>query len=76
MRQLPLVVLVVKNSPANAGDPGSLPGLGRYPEEGNGDRLQCSCLGNCMDREAWWATVYESDTTKRLAISTFTFPHW
>ena len=36
----------------NAGDPGSIPGLGRYPGEGNGNPLQCSCLENSMDREA------------------------
>ena len=46
-----------KNLPANAGDTGSIPGLGRSPGEGNGDPLQYSCLGNPMHREAWWATV-------------------
>ena len=53
--------LVVKNSPANAGDArdvGSIPGSGRYPGEGNGNPLQYSCLGNPMDRGAWWATVH------------------
>jgi len=48
---------VVKNPPANAGDPGSIPGSGRCPEEGNGNSLQYSCLENPMDREACWATV-------------------
>ena len=43
---------VVKKPPANAGDQGSNPGLGRTPGEGNGDPLQCSCLGNPMGREA------------------------
>ena len=43
---------VVKKSPANAGDQGSIPGLGRIPGEGNGDPLQYSCLGNPMNREA------------------------
>ena len=43
---------VVKKSPANAGDQGSTPGLGRIPGEGNGDPLQYSCLGNPMNREA------------------------
>ena len=41
------VVLVVKNLPANAGevrDAGSIPGLGRFPEEGHGNPLQYSCL--------------------------------
>ena len=57
---------LVKNLPANAGDTGSIPGLGRSPGEGNGDSLQYSCLGNPLHREAWWATVQgvtESDTT-------------
>ena len=55
------MVLVVKNLPANAGDArdvGSVPGSGRSPEEGNGNPLQCSCLGNPMERRAWWATVH------------------
>ena len=39
----------------NAGDPGSIPGLGRSPGEGNGNPLQCSCLENPRDRRAWWA---------------------
>ena len=54
------VVLVVKNLPANAGDArhtGSIPELGRPPGVGTGNRLQCSCLGNSMDRGAWWATA-------------------
>ena len=50
---------VVKNQPASAGDTGSVPGLGRSPEEGNVYPLQYSCLKNLMDRGAWWATVYE-----------------
>ena len=51
---------VMKNLPANAGvvrDVGLIPGLGRFPGGGNGNLLQCSYLENCMDREAWWATV-------------------
>ena len=56
-----------KNLPANAGDVGSVPGLGRSPGEGNGNPLQYSCLEKPMDREAWWATVHgvtkESDRT-------------
>ena len=43
---------VVKNAPANAGDTGSIPGLGRSPGKGNGNSLQYSCLGNPMDRGA------------------------
>ena len=49
---------VVKNPPANARDMGLSPGLGRYPGERNGNPLQYSCLGNSMDRGAWWATVH------------------
>ena len=49
---------VVKNLPANAGDTGSIPGLGRSPGVGNGNPLQYSCLKNSMDREACWTTVH------------------
>ena len=52
------VALVVKNLTANAEDMGSIPGLGRSSGEGNGNPLQCSCLGNTMDRGAWWATIH------------------
>ena len=48
-----LVAQSVKNLPCNAGDPGSIPGLGRSPGEGNGSPLQNSCLENPMDRGAW-----------------------
>ena len=58
---------VVKNPPANAGDTDSIPGLRTSPGEGNGNPLQYSCLGNPMDRGAWWITVLgvakELDTT-------------
>ena len=50
---------VVKNPPANAGDVGLIPGLGRSLGKGNGNPPQYSCLGNPMDRGAWWATVHE-----------------
>ena len=49
---------VVKNQPANAGDTDSIPGLGRFPGEGNGNPLQCSCLENPIDRETWRSTVH------------------
>ena len=49
---------VVKNLPANAGDMGSMPGLGLSSGEGNGNPLQCSCLGNSMDRGAWQSKVH------------------
>ena len=42
---------MVKNLPANVGDLGLIPGLGRSPGEGNGNPLQYSCLGNPMDCE-------------------------
>ena len=51
---------VVKNTPANAvdaGDMDSIRGPGRFPEEGNGNPRQYSCLENPMDRAAWQATV-------------------
>ena len=47
-----------KASVCNVGDPGSIPGLGRYPGEGNGNPLQYSCLENSTDGGAWWATVH------------------
>ena len=47
-----------KESACSAGDPGSIPGWGRSPGEGNGYPLQYSCLENSMDRGAWWATVH------------------
>ena len=48
----------VKNLPFNAGDLGSISELGRSPGEGNDNPLQYSCVGNPMDRGAWWATVH------------------
>ena len=47
-----------KESVCNAGHPGSIPGLGRSPQEGHGDPLQYSCLENSRDRGAWQATVH------------------
>ena len=58
----------------NVGDPGSIPGLGRSPGEGNGNPLQYYCLENPMDRGDWQATIYgvvKSQT--RLSDFTFTF---
>ena len=49
---------VNKESACNAGDPGSIPGSGRSPGEGNGNPLQYSCLRNPIDRGAWQATVH------------------
>ena len=62
-----------KVSVYNAGDPGSNPGLGRSPGEGNGNPLQYYCLENAMDREAWKATVYGvAKSRTRLSDITFT----
>ena len=48
---------MIKNLPANAGDAGLIPGLGRSPVEGNSNTLQYSCLENPMDRGDWRATA-------------------
>ena len=68
----------VKASASNAGDQGSIPGLGRSPGEGNGNPLQYSCLESPRDRGAWWAAVYgvvQSQTRlKRLSSSSSSRP--
>ena len=46
-----------EESACNVGDLGLIPGLGRFPGEGNGNAHQYSCPENPMDRGAWWATV-------------------
>ena len=61
----------VKAYARNAGDLGSIPGLGRSPGEGNGNLLQYSCLENPMDGEAWWATVH-GIAKSRTQLSNFT----
>ena len=56
-----------KASACNRGDLSLIPGLGRYPGEGNGNSLQYSCLENPMDGGAWQTTVHgltESDTAE------------
>ena len=60
-----------KESSCNAGDPGSIPGLGRSPE-GNGNPIQYFCLENSMDRGAWQATVL-GVTKSQTQLSDFTF---
>ena len=62
-------------SACNARDPGSIPGSGRSPEEGNGNPLQNSCLEKSMERQAWGLVGYspwshkESDMTERLTLT-------
>ena len=65
----------VKASACNAGDLGSIPGLGRSPGEGNGNPLQSSCLENPMDKGAWWATVH-GVAKSRTWLSDFTSLHF
>ena len=58
---------MVKNLPADAGnlrDAGSIPGLGIYPEVGNGNPLQHSCWENSMDMGVWWAIVHGATRTQ------------
>ena len=47
-----------KESACNAGDLGSISGMGRFPEEENGKPLQYSCMENPMDREAWQPAIH------------------
>jgi hypothetical protein len=61
-----------KKSTCNAGDMGSLSGLGRSPGEGNGNSLQYSCLENPMDRKAWQPLVY-GVTGSWTQLNSFTF---
>ena len=68
-----LVAQLIKNpSACNAGDLGSIPGLGRSPGDGNGDPLQYSCLENPMDGGAWQATVH-GVAKSWTRLSDFTF---
>ena len=52
-QHLVTILFYGKASVYNAGDPGSIPGSGRSPGEGNGNPLQYYCLENPMDRGAW-----------------------
>ena len=61
-----------KESTCNAGDPVSIPGLGRSSGGGHSTLLQYSYLENPMDRGAWWATVH-GVTKSRTQLSNFTF---
>ena len=66
-----------KESAWNAGDPGSIPGLGRSPGEGNGCPLQYSCLENSTDRGAWRTTVHGVAKSQTLTerLNTCCSPH-
>ena len=71
----------VKNPPASAGDPGSIPGSGRSPGEGNGNPLQHSCLGNPSRGQRSLAGYRpsgckESDTTEQLNTHTHRSCRW
>ena len=74
---------MAKNLPANtgdAGDSGSIPALGRSPGGRNGNPLQYSCLGNPMDRGAWWTTVHgvrksQTQLSKHACTHTHTHTH-
>ena len=58
-----------KESTSKAGDLGSIPGLGIYPGEGNGNPLQYSCLENSVNRGAWQATVLGSQRVRRDLVT-------
>ena len=63
-----------KESACSGRDPGSIPGSGRFPGEGNGYSLQYSYLENSMDRGAWQATVHGvTNSRTQLSDNTFTF---
>ena len=64
-----------KASVYNVGDPGSCPGLGRSPGEGNGNPLQYYCLENRLVSYSLWACK-ESDTTERLHSLTYSILAW
>ena len=64
---------MMKNPPANAGDPGLIPGLGRSPGEGKGYPLQYSCLENpWTEKHAGYSPwgLKESDITEGLSMHT------
>ena len=71
---------MVKNLPVNAeetGDAALIPGSGRSPGGGNGNPLKYSCLGNPMDRGAWWAIIHsvvKSQTQLSMHMYTHTEP--
>ena len=62
-----------KESACKVGDPGSVPGSGRSPGEGNDDPLQYCCLENSMNRGAWWDTVHIGSQRVKRQLSNYTF---
>ena len=65
-----------KESACNAGDPGSTPGSGISPGEGNGNPLQYSCLENSTDRDCSPWGCKELDMTERLTLSCSLYTTW
>ena len=61
-----------KKSACSAGDPGSIPGSGRSPAEGNGNMPQYFRLGNPVDGGTWQAVVH-GVTKSQTRVSDFTF---
>ena len=64
-----------KESTCQAGDVDLIPGLGRFPGEGNGNPLQYSCLGNPMDTRAWLATIREVAKIRHNRVTKHTHKH-
>ena len=67
-----MVLVVVRNPPANAGDvrdEGLIPASGRSPGGGYGSPFQYSCLENPMDRGAWQATVHGVAKTEHARMA-------
>ena len=64
--------LAGKEYACNAGDPGSIPGLGRSPGERHGNPLQYSCLENPVDRGSWRATAH-GVAKSQTRLSDFTY---
>ena len=66
-----------KQSACNAGDRDSIPGSVRSPGDKNGNPLQCSCLGNPMDRGVWWAIVHGVEKSRTQLSDTYLLtPLW
>ena len=63
-------------SASNAGDLGSIPGLGRSRGEGNGNLLQYSCLENPMDGEAWYGTVRDITYSLYIHYIVYIYMHY